>query len=37
VTTTRKIEEVKKTLACCIVRNPDDIAHKLGIDPKEGA
>lgn len=24
VTTTRKIDEVKKALACCIVRNPDE-------------
>ena len=24
MTTTRKIDEVKKALACCIVRNPDE-------------
>lgn len=24
VTTTRKIDEVKKALMCCIVRNPDE-------------
>jgi len=24
VTTTKKIDEVKKALACCIVRNPDE-------------